>query len=585
MRHSIRWRILIPFVVLILASIWGLGLYLSHSATSRYTESLRSQLTDQAWLVAGAAERLTDTDPAGTDALAKELGGRIDARITLIDEDGTVLGDSQSDPETMENHADRPEVAQALAGSAGTNTRHSSTLGYTMMYVAVPVEEDGSVTGVARVALPLTQVNAYAAYVNYITAIAGVIASAAAVVIALLIARKTTDPVRKLTEMSSRVAEGDLDHRILIDSRDEIGELASAFNQMSLKLKQLVGLISGERDKVAAILTNMADGVVIVDDQERVVMVNSAAERILGGKQDDMLGRTFVEAARDHELVEVLRRCIQTGEQQSGAVVTDPQRRFVRMVATPIDSDGVLGSLIILQDLTELRRLETVRRDFASNISHELRTPLASIKALAETLQEGASADPTVADDFLERINVEVDKLSQMVQELSELSRIESGEVSFELEPIDLADVIDRARQRLHVQADRAGLSIHVDVPQDLPRPLADEEAIERVLLNLIHNAIKFTPTGGKITVSARAGDNTVAVSVSDTGVGIPSDELPRIFERFYRADKARTGGGTGMGLAIAKHIVRAHHGDIRAESTAGRGARFTFALPAAQEQ
>jgi len=248
------------------------------------------------------------------------------------------------------------------------------------------------------------------------------------------------------------------------------------------------------------------------------------------------------------------------------------------VVATPLSGDG--GCLAHIQDLTELRRLEMIRQDFISNISHELRTPIASVKALAETLNEGAVEDPSVAKDFLSRINAEADKLAQMVQELGELSRIESGEAPLQIRSINIAEAIGHAVDRLRAQADRAELKLDIDSPPTLPEVLADEARVEQVLVNLIHNAIKFTPSGGRISISAKAKDNDIMVSVADTGIGIPPDDLPRIFERFYKADKSRTGGGTGLGLAIAKHIVEAHDGRIWAESVEGKGSNFNFTLP-----
>jgi two-component system phosphate regulon sensor histidine kinase PhoR len=525
-----------------------------------------------------------NVDTEGIDDLAKELGQQIDARVTIIDEDGWVIGDSESDPTTMENHADRPEVVEALSGAVGVSTRYSLTLGYHMMYVAVPVVSDGATIGAARVALPLTAVSAYLAHVKYVTAIAAAIASALAIVVALLIARVTTNPVRQLTLMSRRIAEGELDQRIRVSSRDEIGELAHTFNQMSARLKEMVTLISGERDKMSAILSNMADGALIIDGQGKVSMVNDAAKKILKLTEQEMVSRSLIEVIRDHELASILTRCMESGEQQSGQAETEPDRKFLRMTATPVETNGETGCLIILQDLTELRRLETVRRDFVSNISHELRTPLASIKALTETLQEGAIADRSVAHDFLERLNVEVDKLEQMVQELGQLSRIESGEVTFNMESIEIGDVIGRVSQRLRPQADRAGLNIETDCPATLPQALVDREQVEYVLLNILHNAIKFTPHGGKIKVSANIRGDALAISVADTGVGIPSEDISRIFERFYKADRARAGGGTGLGLAIAKHIVHAHSGQIWVESVEGKGSTFTFTLPLASK-
>jgi two-component system phosphate regulon sensor histidine kinase PhoR len=252
------------------------------------------------------------------------------------------------------------------------------------------------------------------------------------------------------------------------------------------------------------------------------------------------------------------------------------------MIATPLEGD--IGCLLHIRDLTELRRLEMIRQDFISNISHEFRTPIASVKALAETLNEGAIEDASVARDFLNKINAEADRLAQMVQELGELSRIESGEAPLHKRDISIAEAIEHAVDRLRAQADRAGLKLDVDVPTILPKVMADEGRVEQVLINIIHNAIKFTSSAGIIRISAKVGGDVIIVSVSDTGVGIPADDLPRIFERFYKADKARSGGGTGLGLAIAKHIVEAHGGRIWVESAEGKGSTFNFTLPLASK-
>ena len=263
-----------------------------------------------------------------------------------------------------------------------------------------------------------------------------------------------------------------------------------------------------------------------------------------------------------------------------GVVEIESGRQLLGVVTTPIV--GTRGCVVLLQDLTEMRRLDRVRRDFIANISHELRTPTASLKVLAETLQEGAIDDPVVAKEFLDKINVETDRLAQMVSELGELSRIESGEVSLKKEPIDIGEVVALVLERLKPQADRAELSLAVDIPSGITRALADKERVEQVLVNLLHNAIKFTHSGGRINCVAKIEGDDILVSVVDTGIGIPADDLPRIFERFYKADKARTGGGTGLGLAIAKHIVEAHDGRIWAESIEGKGSTFTFTLPVA---
>jgi two-component system phosphate regulon sensor histidine kinase PhoR len=329
----------------------------------------------------------------------------------------------------------------------------------------------------------------------------------------------------------------------------------------------------------------MTDAVMIVDADGQVEMMNQAAERIFAASQETARGRTLAEVVRHHQLVEIWQQCAATGEEQTITLDLPSQRLSLQAVATTLGESMPGSILLVLQDLTRLKQLETVRRDFISNVSHELRTPLASLKALTETLQDSALEDPPAARRFLARIEAEVDALSLMVTELLELSRIESGKVPLQFTPVAARDIIATAIERLHLQAQRAGLMVTSSLPEGLPFVLADRSRIEQVVVNLLHNAIKFTPSGGKIDLEVRAGSEPAQAghlifSIRDTGVGIAEDDLPRIFERFYKADRARSGGGTGLGLAIARHIVEAHGGKIWAESRLGQGSAFSFSLP-----
>ncbi len=579
MFRSIKWRIGIVFAVLIIVCIGGLGAYLSHLTRDDHLDTLRTQLTDQALLIAdSSAPYFAGNQTENLEALARRLGEQIGARITIINKDGVVLGDSKEDPTTLDNHSNRPEFIDALSQGSGSSIRYSATLHYNMMYVAVPITSNGGVVGVARVALSLAQIDNSLAHVNRIIIAGAIVAAVIAILLAFLMLNMTTKPIKKLTQMSKKMARGELNQEIQITSRDEVGELARAFNQMAARLKEMVALLTNERDRMATILSNIDDAILMVDADSKITAMNRAAENIFQISEKKALGHTFIEIVRDHELNNLLQHCRSTGKQQTGAVEIKLKKQFLAAIATPLPGDG--GCLVHIQDLTELRRLEKIRQDFISNISHELRTPVASVKALAETLNEGAIEDPSVAKDFLSRINVEVDKLAQMVQELGELSRIESGEAPLQKKPVNMAGTIEHAMDRLRAQADRSGINLDFVIPSALPEVMADEGRIEQVLVNLIHNAIKFTPSGGRISISAKARDNDILVSVSDTGVGIPADDLPRIFERFYKADKSRSGGGTGLGLAIAKHIVEAHGGRIWAESTEGKGSTFNFTLP-----
>ena len=320
----------------------------------------------------------------------------------------------------------------------------------------------------------------------------------------------------------------------------------------------------------------MTDGVLIADSQGIVQFANPAAGRLF--QTSNPIHRSLVEVIRNHQLVEAWRRCQQTRELQSESVEVPTRHQYLQLVVIP--DSGASGSLLVVQDLTRIRRLETVRRDFISNLSHELRTPLASLKALTETLQDGALDDPPAARRFINQIQIEVDALTQMVTELLELSRIESGRLTLDLRPVAPCDLLDSACRRMQLQAERAGLSLRVECANDLPKVKIDSQRLEQVLVNLIHNAVKFTRTGGEVVLCAESGPGEVRFAVKDTGIGIPAEDIPRIFERFYRVDKSRTGSGTGLGLSIAKHIVEAHGGRIGAESVEGRGSTITFTIP-----
>ncbi len=582
--RTIRWRIAVPYAVLILLIMLGLSIYLSNFVRQAHLADLESELTDESRLVADAlASRLAQGEPdEALDSLVLHYADLLGARVTVIRADGTVVGESHEDRTQMDNHLYRPEVQEALARGQGSSIRFSRTVEYDMMYVAVPVRFGEQVVGFARLALPLRQVEASVARLRWAILGATLVAAALAVVLAIFIAERTARPVRELTQVAQRMAEGDLDIHLLPTTRDEISQLTHAFNHMADELQEKISTLADERSRLAAILDNMADGVLITDGQGRVLLINPAAARLLSTKQAAAQGLSFAEVARHHQLIELFQRCRGEGTEQFEAMELGPEGLFLRAIITPLQAEDLGGCLIILQDLSEIHRLETVRRDFLGNISHELRTPLASLKALVDTLRDGALEDPPAAQRFLDRMDIEVDALTQIVQESLELSRIESGQVPLRLVSTPVAVLILSPLERLRPQAERADLRVTVSLPSDLPRVLADEERARQVVTNLVHNAIKFTPAGGEVTISAESVGDEVVISVRDTGIGIPAEDLPRIFERFYKADRARSGGGTGLGLAIAKHIVQAHGGRVWAESVEGQGSIFFFSLRAA---
>ena len=585
-------RIALSFAGLLVVTAAVLGLLLGGEIERRSEDTLRARLADQAHAVANAtAPLLAGPSPAtDTQGVAVELGNLFGTRVTVIRPDGTVVADSAQDPAVMENHLNRPEVAEALRRAEGvsSSSRVSATVHERLLYVATAVHDPtdrNRVVGVARVAYPMTSVEQSRDALWRSLTLTILLVSVPAALAAILVARSIAGPLTHLGEVARRFGEGDLRARARITSRDEIGALAGELNSTADRLSEVIRQRTEDRNRMAAVLEHMHDGIILTDPQGRIESMNPAAARLFGVKPDAWAGRKLIELTRDHDLHNALQHTLTTPVDWQRLEI-EVGRHIIAAVVTevPGPDGGDPTGLVVLQDVTELRRLERVRRDFVANIGHELRTPLSSIKLLVETLATAVDDDPEAAKDFLGRIDVEVDGLTQLVRELLELSRIESGKVHLNRQAVDVPDLLERAAGRLRAQATRAGLSLEVESKPGLPRASADPERVEQVLVNLLHNAVKFTDPGGSIRVTARLDDAAVQISIEDTGIGIPPDDLPRIFERFYKVDKSRTQGregGTGLGLAIAKHIVQAHGGRIWAEHRDGGGTVFRFTLPA----
>lgn len=582
MRHSLVTRFALPYILLILAVMIGLSLAVSYSLRDSYTDNLRIRLMGETRALAEDVSQLFNAGDAltGMEDLVMEYSRVLGSRVTIIMADGTVVGESQTDPGGMENHLRRPEVQAALNGGEASATRVSSTLGKASLYTAVPVYAGEKAVAVARLSITLTEVDKSVQDLNRAILFATAIATILAILLTVLIANWTTLPFRRLSNTIRKNRNLPKLQLSELEDKDELLRLDHAFTTMSYQLQSQIDELTAERTKLAAVLNNMADGIVIAREDGLVDLINPAAERMFKTTAAESIGKTLVEVVRHHQLVDLWQRCRETGEVQTASYEISLEKIFVQAGASPMEF-GLPGSvLLVLQDLTRIRRLESLRREFVSNVSHELRTPLASMKALTETLREGAIDDPPAAQRFLGRMDIEIDSLAQMVEELLELSRIESGRVPLERRAVFPGDLVDKAVDRMILQAQRAGLTIEKDIASDLPRVSVDFNRMVQVLVNLLHNAVKFTPPGGKITCGARMDDKGVVIYVRDTGVGIDSESLPRIFERFYKVDKARSGSGTGLGLSIARHLVESHGGRIWAESEPGSGTTVFFLLP-----
>lgn len=584
MRNSFVWRIALPYLILVVLILGALGWFLSSFMERSYIEQLTAGQKASTRLFANqvAPVVIKGAPYPGLADMTLQASFLEGTRITVILPDGTVIADSERDPASMENHANRPEVQAAISGQETSEVRYSDTVRSRLLYTAVPIRDGETTVGVARIAISLSKIETTASsFRRIIFATAGVTALLV-LLVAFGITYQTILPLRSLTQAVTNLESGKYVETLPGKRLDEIGRLTNAFNRMAAQISQQIEELSAERGKLSAVVSTISDAILIVNGEGRVELINPAAETILNVNASESTGKSLAEVVRNHIIVDLWQKAQSTGEQQFTALET-PTRLVLQAIASPMEDETGSRALLILQDYTRMKRLETVRRDFVSNVSHELRTPLASLKALTETVQETALDDPPAAKRFLAQMSVEIDNMTQLVQELLDLSKIESGRVPLERTYISPWEMIQPAAERMRIQAERSGLSLTVDCPEDLPRVHVDRGRMEQVLVNLIHNAIKFTPPGGSIQVRAWAQDKDVVLAIADTGTGIADEDLQRIFERFYKADRARSGGGTGLGLSIARHLVESHGGRIWAESEVGKGSTFFIAIPTTQ--
>ncbi len=571
--RTIRVRFLLGSVLVIVAAVMVIAFTVPQIARDHEIDVLGARLGSDATLAGDLSrEGFRGANADVLDTLAHRIASDAQIRITFIALDGTVLGESDEDRRLMENHAGRPEVAAALAGREGRVVRQSATLGRDLLYVAVPVRDADRIVGVSRVALPLVAVDALAGRLAASLLAGAVVAALAAIALSYFVTRAITRPIERIAEAAERGGGADLGD---VQGPEEVQRLAATLRRAAASVRDERHAAQAERDRLATLIDELGDAIFIVDADGRVELANAAARGSVGG---DVIGRRLVEMIRDHEALEAIAGA-RDGRERVAIVDRSEPRRFLRVVVRPLAAAQLL---VVVQDLTNLRRLETMRSDFVANVSHELRRPITSLKAMAETLEEGALDDPTAARDFVERMHREIDGLAQLVNELLALARIESGSEPLLLERRSPESLLADCARRMGPLAARAGVALLVEraVAADVR---ADPGRVEQILANLVHNAVKFTPPGGSVRLEAEDQDGSVLFSVSDTGAGIDAADIGRIFERFYKADRARSGEGTGLGLAIAKHLVQAHGGRIEATSAgSGRGATFRFTLPSA---
>jgi two-component system phosphate regulon sensor histidine kinase PhoR len=588
-RSRTFWRLFGTFGLLVLAAVIVLGALLSSRIERHEMQQVEESLHIKAVLVEAAVRHIP---PDQLQAELRALRKKIDARITLIGTDGKVLADTEEDPGRMENHADRPEFIEARRNGTGTATRYSHTLGANLMYLARRVEPATSQLEVVRVARPVDSIHAQLAELRRVVwGVAGLTA-AASMLLAFWGARRLAQPLQELTAGAERLAAGEYGLKVYADSTDEVGTLARAFNAMSEKLAGQFAQVEEDRQQLRAILGGMVEGVVAIDAEQRILFANERAAELLGISAAGGVGRKLWEVVRQRAIQEAVDRALAGTEPYheeldwNGPVCT---RLVVHIAQLP--GSPARGAVLVLHDTSELRRLERVRQEFVANVSHELKTPLSVIKANVETLIDGAIDDAEHRGSFLELIDEQANRLHALIIDLLSLARIESSAGAFEFQPVPLALLVGECLERHRARAEgrRQVLEVGPAVAGNgQPAPelaaWADEEAVDQILDNLVDNAVKYTPEGGRIHVRWYAEDGCVCLEVADTGIGIPERDLPRIFERFYRVDRARSRelGGTGLGLSIVKHLVQAMQGSVRATSHVGQGTTFTVRLPRA---
>jgi two-component system, OmpR family, phosphate regulon sensor histidine kinase PhoR len=552
---------------------------------------LKTDLTMRIGEETAAEARIIALMPAGEIARhAGELSERSRARLTLIDATGRVTADSELGNRETDNHLNRPEIQEARLKGEGKSVRYSLTLKKDMIYVAIPLQEGSRTTGYIRLSRPLAEI-ALATYgmgktvFDIILAIVGV-----SLTIALLFSLKMLSPIHRMAAFAGQVRTGNVAGALRIDSRDEIGQLAESINEMVAALQEKIRTADAEKRKLESVFSNMREGVMVLDAENRIESVNRGMEEMTGRPHGDVIRKTLLEAFRNiklHDALERFREKEETVCEEIGLGDYRPVMMDMTISAIRGETDGEQKTMLVFHDVTRLKKLERIRTDFVANITHEIRTPLTAIIGFVETLQRGAVDDREKTLEFLRTINENAQRLNRLVDDLLTLSGIELGETNFHLERMTMEDALGQALSVVAERISEKKLKLLKEIRQDLPPIRADRDRLIQILLNILDNAVKFTPEGGTITVTASPdAEEDLIVRIADTGVGIPKGEIPRLGERFYRADKTRSRelGGTGLGLSIVKHLMKVHQGRMTIESSLGRGTTVSLHFPIYQE-
>ncbi|RWR13200.1 ATP-binding protein [Siminovitchia fortis] len=586
--HKLWVRITFSFLLLMFFALLGSGLFLANTMKNTYMDLKESQLKQTAHLILQALE-LEGIEQEGLQSKVKELSAPVTSRVTVIDRNGKVLADSEDDPASMENHLDRPEVKQVIdkGKESGISTRYSHTLGYSMMYAAIPVEINGEVEGVVRVALSLENIEKAIRHLRNTLTIVLLAALLLTALIGIRIAKGIAKPIEEMMLVSEKLKDKDYTARVRMQPKGELGQLANAINVLAASLKSQMEKIQENEQQLSGVLRNMMSGVLLVDKNGKILLANRAIGCMLNADPLAFTGKQHVEIVKNAGLSRLIDRCLnEQSEIRDEIQFYYPDERILDAHLAPyVGENGELkGIVAVLHDITDIRRLEKMRSEFIANVSHELKTPITSVKGFTETLLDGAMEDEEALHHFLGIIHKESERLHRLINDILHLSKIEQHMIPLEMENVNVAEVVDRVADTVRKDIEKKGLELLLPAEREIWVE-GQKDRIQQIILNLVSNAVSYTPAGGKITVSITDRGDRIAISVKDTGIGIAKKDLPRLFERFYRVDKGRSrnSGGTGLGLAIVKHLVESHNGKIEVESEEGSGTEFTVILPKKQ--
>ncbi|SDC09560.1 two-component system, OmpR family, phosphate regulon sensor histidine kinase PhoR [Paenibacillus sp. UNCCL117] len=594
--NMFRARLTLTFMALIGASVLAVGIFMGSMLRNSYMDSLKLNMERELRIIMTTVNmQQTGTEEEKQRYYTEQaqlLEKSADARVTFLQADGKVLGDSDRRASELGSHADREEIVEAAAGGIGYATRYSDSVGRNLLYVALLVTPVGGTVGFLRLSMSLTEIeNAIRnVWLVLLGGLAAVFALAA--LISYRVAFNVTRPIELITSVAQQITDMNYKYRVTVGKKDEIGQLGNAINRMADSLQLQMERILEDESRLKSVLENMISGVVMVDREGRIVLLNRSAEEILGFSSQELLGKRFDQAKQQYEFTQLIQECIESREHIRDEVVFYfPSERILEINLNPISQQGQdwSGLLIVLHDITAVRRLERMRSEFVANVSHELKTPIAAVKGFAETLLAGALNDKETARSFLQIIFDESERLNRLIGDILELSKIESKRIPLQFSPIHLESFVSNCLSVLHAQASSKSITMSMEVPSDLYME-ADEDRLRQILINLLSNGIGYTPEGGQVSVTVQhvpsatglAEADQVRFIISDTGIGIPKKDIPRIFERFYRVDKARSrvSGGTGLGLSIVKHLIDLHKGSIQVESEIGVGTTFKIDMP-----